>query len=66
MGAWALGVEVGVTVIDTISGRDLAAARGRLNGWKAAAGRHARIPEGAVNPELGFREGLRRRLATVR
>ena len=65
-GAWALGVEVGVTVIDTISSRDLAAARGRLNGWKAADGRHARIPEGAVNPELGFREGLRRRLATVR
>jgi GT2 family glycosyltransferase len=65
-GAWALGVEVGVTLIDTIAGRDLAAARGRLNGWKAAAGRHARIPEGAVNPELGFREGLRRRLATVR
>jgi N-acetylglucosaminyl-diphospho-decaprenol L-rhamnosyltransferase len=65
-GAWALGVEVGVTLIDTIAGRDFAAGRGRLNGWKAAAGRHARIPEGAVNPELGFREGLRRRLATVR
>ena len=65
-GAWALGVEVGVTLIDTIAGRDLAAARGRLDGWHAAAGRHARIPEGAVNPELGFREGLRRRLATVR
>ena len=66
IGAWALGVEVGVTVVDTISRRDLAAARGRLNGWKAAAGRHGRIPEGAVNPDLGFREGLRRRLATVR
>ena len=65
-GAWALGVEVGVTLIDTITGRDLAAARGRLAGWKKAAGRHARIPEGAVNTELGFREGLRRRLATVR
>lgn len=65
-GAWALGVEVGVTLIDTIAGRDFAAARGRLSGWKAAAGRHARIPEGAVNPKLGFRDGLRRRLATVR
>jgi GT2 family glycosyltransferase len=64
--AWALGIEVGVTVIDTIAGRDLTAARGRLSGWKAAAGRHARIPEGAVNPELGLREGLRRRLAAVR
>jgi GT2 family glycosyltransferase len=65
-GAWALGVEVGVTLIDTIAARDLAAARGRLNGWKAGGGRRARIPEGAVNPELGFREGLRRRLASVR
>jgi N-acetylglucosaminyl-diphospho-decaprenol L-rhamnosyltransferase len=65
-GVWALGVEVGVTLIDTIAGRDLAAARGRVNGWKRAAGRHARIPEGAVNPELGFGESLRRRLATVR
>ena len=64
--AWALGVEVGVTLIDTIAGRDLAAARGRLSGWKKAAGRHARIPEGAVNPELGLREGLRRRRAMVR
>lgn len=64
--AWALSVEVGVTLIDTITGRDFAAARGRLGGWKRAAGRHARIPEGAVNPELGFREGLRRRFATVR
>jgi len=65
-GAWALGVEAGVTLVDTITGRDLAAARGRLRGWKKAAGRHARIPDGAVNSELGFREGLRRRLATVR
>jgi N-acetylglucosaminyl-diphospho-decaprenol L-rhamnosyltransferase len=64
--AWALVVEVGVTVVDTVAARDLAAARGRLSGWKAAAGRHARIPDGAVNPELGLREGLRRRLATVR
>jgi hypothetical protein len=60
--AWALGVEVGVTLVDTIAGRDLAAARGRLSGWKAAAGRHARIPDGAVNRGLGLREGLRRRL----
>jgi hypothetical protein len=64
--AWAFGVEVGVTVVDMIAGRDLAAARGRLRGWKAAAGRHARLPEGAVNSDLGLREGLRRRLAVVR
>jgi N-acetylglucosaminyl-diphospho-decaprenol L-rhamnosyltransferase len=64
--AWAIAVEVGVVLIDSIAGRDLAAARGRLNGWKAAAGWHARIPDGAVNADLTFREGLRRRLAAVR
>ena len=64
--AWALAFEVGVTVVDVVTARDLAAARGRVNGWKAAADRRARIPEGAVNPKLGVREGLRRRLASVR
>lgn len=64
--AWAFVLEAGVTIVDTVTGRDLAAARGRLSGWKAAADRHARIPEGATNPDLGFREGLRRRLAAVR
>jgi GT2 family glycosyltransferase len=64
--AWTLSVEVGVTVVDTVAARDLAAARGRISGWKAAVGRHARIPDGAVNAKLGLREGLRRRLATVR
>lgn len=64
--AWALSVEIGVTIVDTVAGRDLAAARGRISGWKAAAGRHARIPDGAINPKLGLREGLRRRLTTVR
>ena len=61
--AWTIAVEAGVTVVDTIARRDLAAARGRISGWQAAAGRHARKPDGAVNSELGFREGLRRRFA---
>jgi GT2 family glycosyltransferase len=64
--AWALAVESGVTVVETIAGRDLAAARGRLSGWRSVAGQHARIPKEAVNCELGLREGLRRRLTTVR
>jgi N-acetylglucosaminyl-diphospho-decaprenol L-rhamnosyltransferase len=64
--AWALAVEAGVTVIETVGGRDLAAARGRISGWRAAAGRQARIPDEAINGELGLRDGLRRRLATLR
>jgi len=64
--AWALASEVGVTMVDTLVGRDLAAVRGRRSGWAAAAGRHAVIPDEAVNPNLGFREGVRRRLATLR
>jgi N-acetylglucosaminyl-diphospho-decaprenol L-rhamnosyltransferase len=64
--AWALPLEAGVTVIETVAGRDLAAARGRLSGWRAAAGQHARIPDEAVNRNLGLRDSLRRRLETVR
>ena len=60
---WALAVETGVTVMETVTGRDLAAVRGRLRGWKEAAGARQRLPEGAVNPELGLRDGLRRRAA---
>ena len=60
---WALAVEAGVTVMETVTGRDLAAARGRVRGWKEAAGARQRLPEGAINSELGFRDGLRRRAA---
>lgn len=60
---WALAVETGVTVMETVTGRDLAAARGRVRGWKEAAGGRQRLPEGAINPELGLRDGLRRRVA---
>jgi N-acetylglucosaminyl-diphospho-decaprenol L-rhamnosyltransferase len=64
--SWALAVELGVTALETVAGRDLAAARGRLSGWREAAGQQVRIPDDAVNPALGLRDGLRRRLATVR
>jgi GT2 family glycosyltransferase len=64
--ASTLAVEAGVTVIETVAGRDLAAARGRLNGWRAAAGQQLRVSDEAVNPALGWRDGLRRRLSTVR
>jgi GT2 family glycosyltransferase len=60
---WAVAVEAGVTVMETVGGRDLAAPRGRVRGWRAAAGTRQVLPEGAVNQELGFREGLRRRAA---
>ena len=60
---WTLGVEAGVTIVESIRGRDLAAARGRLHGWKQAAGVRQTLPEGAANSKLGLREGLRRRAA---
>lgn len=63
--AWALAFEAGVAAVETVAGRDLAAARGRFEGWRAAAGASASIPEGVVNRELGFRDGLRRRAATL-
>jgi N-acetylglucosaminyl-diphospho-decaprenol L-rhamnosyltransferase len=61
--AWALAVEAGVTLLETVTGRDLAAARGRLRGWKAGAGARQSLPDGAVNRELRFRDGVRRRAA---
>jgi N-acetylglucosaminyl-diphospho-decaprenol L-rhamnosyltransferase len=60
---WTLALEAGVTAMETVAGRDLAAARGRLRGWKAATGARRSVPEGAVNPQLGFRDGVRRRAA---
>jgi N-acetylglucosaminyl-diphospho-decaprenol L-rhamnosyltransferase len=64
--AWTLAVEAGVTAAETALGRDLAAARGRRRGWRAARGEHASVPEAAVNADLGPREALRRRRAARR
>jgi len=63
--AWALAAEAGVVAVDTLIGRDLAAVRGRLSGWRTAGNTRAPIPSDAVNPEIGFREALRRRRAVV-
>jgi N-acetylglucosaminyl-diphospho-decaprenol L-rhamnosyltransferase len=58
---WALGVELGVVAVDAIQERDLAALRGRVRGWRAACGRHARVPAEAINGGLGPADALRRR-----
>jgi N-acetylglucosaminyl-diphospho-decaprenol L-rhamnosyltransferase len=62
-GARALVTELIVCAGDAVLNRDLAAARGRLAGWRA--GRHAarrtmRIPD--LDPGLGFVRSLRMRL----
>lgn len=62
----ALVVEAGVTLAEVVAGRDLAAARGRLAGWRAGKGASAVLADDSVNRELGFVEGLRRRRATLR
>ena len=53
-------------MVDILVRRDLAAVHGRLSGWAAAAGQHAVIPDEAVNPDLGFREGCAVGSATLR
>jgi N-acetylglucosaminyl-diphospho-decaprenol L-rhamnosyltransferase len=61
-----LAVELGVLALDAAQARDLAAARGRLAGWSAGAGRgRANAPGEALNPELGLVEALRRRRAVL-
>jgi N-acetylglucosaminyl-diphospho-decaprenol L-rhamnosyltransferase len=62
----ALVVEIGVAFADMLSARGRAAARGRLRGWRAGKGAHAPLPQDAINPELGFREVLRRRGRAIR
>jgi N-acetylglucosaminyl-diphospho-decaprenol L-rhamnosyltransferase len=61
--AWALGMELGVVAVDALLGRDLAAARGRIRGWRAARGQRAAVPKAVVNRRIGPREALRRRRA---
>jgi len=59
-------MELGVTVLDTIMGRDLAPLRGRIRGWRRATGARADFLPESINPEIGVREALRRRLKIVR
>lgn len=64
--AWALAAEAGIVLVDALQRRDLAALRGRVAGWRAAPRSIAPVPEGVVNPGLGFLESVRRRRASVR
>jgi GT2 family glycosyltransferase len=63
--AWALATEAGVSAVDAVLGRDLAAARGRVRGWRAARGVRAPVPPQAINRAIGPTEALRRRRAAV-
>jgi N-acetylglucosaminyl-diphospho-decaprenol L-rhamnosyltransferase len=63
--ARALAVELVVVVIECFVGRDLAALRGRLSGWRRRPTRLP-LPQAAVNPGIGFTESLRRRWRSVR
>jgi N-acetylglucosaminyl-diphospho-decaprenol L-rhamnosyltransferase len=66
-GAWGLraaAVEIAVMAGETVLGRDLAAVRGRVAGWKRAPRGTGHIPPEAINPELGLRKSFRRRFRT--
>jgi N-acetylglucosaminyl-diphospho-decaprenol L-rhamnosyltransferase len=65
----ALATEAIVLVGDTfVYSRDLAAVRGRIAGWRAAAGlpRHARPPDDAVDQSITFLDSLRLRRSVYR
>lgn len=59
-GARALLTELVATAGDAVISRDLEAARGRMEGWRAARGmpRHPWPPAAAVDAGIGFRDSL--------
>ena len=59
----AAATEAVVVAGDALLSRDLAALRGRLAGWRAAAGKakRPRPPSAAIDAEIGFLDSLRRR-----
>jgi len=61
----ALATEALVCAADALGSRDLAAARGRLAGWRAGGGlsTHASPPADAVDAGIGFGESIRLRRA---
>jgi N-acetylglucosaminyl-diphospho-decaprenol L-rhamnosyltransferase len=63
--ATALLAETAAVGGEVVLGRNLAALRGRLRGWRLAEGQEAEIPHGAVNKEIGLIGGLRRRRADL-
>jgi GT2 family glycosyltransferase len=55
----ALATEAAVTLGDAFISRDLAAASGRLAGWRSAGGlAHRDAPAEALDPEIGIRDSL--------
>jgi N-acetylglucosaminyl-diphospho-decaprenol L-rhamnosyltransferase len=60
-----LTVELAVVIADAASAHDLAAVRGRINGWRGAAGRRSPIPAALLNRDIGIRESIKRRSAAL-
>jgi len=56
----ALAVESLVVLAGLVRGRTLAHVRGRIHGWRAAAGERLPVPPGAIDETIGLREALRR------
>jgi GT2 family glycosyltransferase len=61
--ATAAVAEAVAVAAETILGRDLAALRGRLRGWRLWEGASANVPRAAVNESIGLIGSLRRRRA---
>lgn len=62
-GLRAAATELAVVVGDLLISRDLAAARGRVAGWRAGGHAGQRVPPPVGGSAIGFRESLRLRLA---
>ena len=60
----ALATETLVALADTALSRDTVAIGSRISGWRSAGSLpRRRVPPGAVDPQIGFVESLRRRWA---
>jgi N-acetylglucosaminyl-diphospho-decaprenol L-rhamnosyltransferase len=63
---WAAAIDGAALLVDAVISRELGAMRAFASGWRAAVGQRGELPAGAVNPEIGFVEGVRRRLHVLR
>jgi len=61
--AMALAAETAAVGAETLLGRDLAALRGRIAGWRRGAGATGEVPDGVVDDTIGLMGSLRRRRA---
>ena len=59
----ALAAETAAVGAELVLGRDLAALKGRIAGWRRARGQRAQVPRGAINGSIGLLGSLRRRRA---